>query len=57
MRVHIRRGGGSAKIWLEPEVTLHIAYGMTRSEARDALNLVTENLRELKDAWNNYFGR
>ncbi len=57
MRVHIRRGGGSAKIWLEPEVKLHIAYGMTRSEARDALNLVTENLRELKDAWNDYFGR
>lgn len=33
--VHIKKGGGTAKYWLEPEITEEYSYGFTKRERRD----------------------
>ena len=32
--IHIKKGGGNAKIWLEPEVEEEYSYGFTTNERR-----------------------
>ena len=53
--VHVTRGSGNAKIWLEPTVKLEYSYKFTIRENRDIWKLVTENLETLKKAWYGHF--
>lgn len=53
--VHITKGSGNAKIWLEPTVTEEYSYNFTVRERRDIRNLVNENLETLRKAWHEYF--
>ena len=53
--VHITKGKGNAKIWLEPAVLVEYSYNFTVRENRDIRKLVNENLETLKKAWDEYF--
>ena len=55
VHVHISKGGGNAKIWIEPIVVECYAYGFTKPQRAMILNLVKENAILLKQKWNEYF--
>jgi hypothetical protein len=53
--VHVTKGSGTAKIWLEPEVSVEYSYNFTVRENRDIEEIVKENLETLRKAWHDYF--
>lgn len=53
--VHIDRGGGSAKFWLDPPALARSA-GFSARELNRVLSLVRENRSRLLEAWHGYFG-
>jgi hypothetical protein len=55
MHVHVRRGGGYAKFWIEP-LELDYAKGLKTKEIVRAEILITENLETIRRKWNNVFG-
>jgi hypothetical protein len=54
--VHVMKGGGVAKIWLQP-VRVADAYGMTPAQLRRARELAFEHQTSFIEAWNDYFDR
>ncbi len=55
MHVHVRRGGGYAKFWIEP-LELDYAKGLKTKEIVRAEILITENIETIRRKWNNVFG-
>jgi len=54
--VHVERDDKVAKFWLDP-VRLQRSGGFNRSEIRRIHRMIEENSTELKESWNDYFGR
>lgn len=52
--VHVARGDGLAKFWLEP-VELVESYGMKRQELRQARLLVEAHQETFRERWREYF--
>jgi hypothetical protein len=53
--VHVRRGGGKAKLWLQP-VRLDRWRGLKSQELRRAHELTEENADYFLRCWREYFG-
>ena len=41
--IHITKGNGNAKYWLEPKIVEEYSYGFTVRERRDIKNLIAEH--------------
>ena len=54
--VHVRRGEGTAKLWLQP-VRLASSNDFSRLELRRIRELTFEHQVLLVERWNEYFGR
>jgi hypothetical protein len=54
INVHVRRGGGFAKFWVEP-VMLDYAQGMKTKELARAEDLINENIELIRRKWNEVF--
>jgi len=54
--VHVRRGGGLAKIWLEP-VRLAHSQGLHPAELRRARQLATEHEATFRERWHEHLRR
>jgi len=55
IHVHVARPGGDAKIWLHPEPSVARSRGLTPSELRLVLEIVTMRQQEIENAWNLFF--
>lgn len=55
--IHVRKGDGSAKFWLQPSVDLVEYYGFKFQEIKKAWNLVEKNKQKILKSWNEYFKR
>jgi hypothetical protein len=55
--MHVDREGMSAKVWLDPIVSLVESHGYSRKELRDIERIATENLEILRNEWDNFCGR
>ena len=53
--IHITKGDGNAKFWLEPKCTEEYSYGFNVRERRDIKKIVLENRSQLINKWNEYF--
>lgn len=53
--VHVDKGDGSAKVWLEP-VAMARNNGLKAKELTHILELVRENRDMLMEKWHGYFG-
>lgn len=53
--VHVDKGDGSAKVWLEP-VAMARSNGLKAKELTHILELVRENRDMLLEKWHGYFG-
>jgi hypothetical protein len=54
--MHVDRENMSAKIWLDPIVSLADNHGYSRRELREIERIATENLETLRNEWNNFCG-
>ncbi len=55
MHIHVRRGGGFAKFWIEP-LELDHAHGMKTAELARAEELVAQHVDDIRRKWNEVFG-
>ena len=56
IHVHVSHPDGEAKFWLSPEVELAKQTGLADHVVSEAMQLVTDHLQEIVDAWNKHFG-
>jgi hypothetical protein len=54
--VHVLRGEGNAKIWLQPVVMEH-SHGYHQAELNRVLKLTRQHQAELLENWNAYFSQ
>ena len=55
--IHIRGGGRVAKVWLEPEISIHDSYGFNPRELSNILRIVAENRDLILRAWHDHFAK
>lgn len=55
MHIHVRGQGGTAKIWLEPEVKVASSRGIPAATLRQLVRLVREQRRLFIHCWKGYF--
>ena len=54
--IHVRHSsGGSAKFWLEPEVSLERNRGVRSRDIRQAQRLIDEHRDRCLEAWHDHF--
>lgn len=56
MHIHIRKGGGFAKFWMEP-VELDFSQGLKTYELKQAEMLILEHETMIKNKWYEVHGR
>lgn len=54
--VHVTKGGGAAKLWLDPP-ELEEIYGFNVNERRAILRIVAEHQDQLLESWHDHFGQ
>ena len=57
MHIHIEKGSGEGKVWLEPEIVVEYMFGFTVREQRQILGIIEKNTITLKEKWNDYFSQ
>jgi len=53
--VHVRKGEGSAKFWIDPPV-LCASYGFDAKTLLDLSRMIETQRKEIERAWHDYFG-
>lgn len=53
--IHVERNAQVAKFWLDP-VRLQTSGGFSRLELRRIRSMIIDNLDQLMEAWDGYFG-
>ena len=56
VHIHVRKDGGEAKFWVEPEVSLAQSAGFDARTLRRLAAVVAERADEITEAWHEYFG-
>ena len=54
--IHVAGGGGEAKFWLRPEVSVAQSAGLDARRLRRLAQIVAERRAEIEGAWDDYFG-
>jgi hypothetical protein len=54
--IHIAKGEGYAKYWIEPDVALAENIRFNNHDLSEIRKIILENLEELKEAWHGFFG-
>lgn len=54
--MHVDRENMSAKIWLDPVVSLAENHGYSRRELREIERVAIENLEKLRNEWSAFCG-
>ena len=55
--IHVSKGSGYAKIWMEPTVEPAYFYKFKPQEQKVIMDLIKEHEREIKIKWNEYFSK
>lgn len=55
--VHIQKGKGDGKVWLEPDVKPEYLEDFKSQEKREIRKIIEENKDYLIEKWYEYFGR
>jgi hypothetical protein len=57
MHVHVLGSEGEAKVWIEPEIEVAKARGLSEKTLSFALKQIEEREGEIREAWHRHFGR
>ena len=55
IHVHVRRGGDSAKIWLQPNISIADSFGFSSIELRELIEYVEIHASLIERNWHDYF--
>ena len=55
--IHVRKGSGEGKIWLEPIVQTAWMDGFTNQEEKTLWQIVADNEQLFKNKWYEYFSK
>ena len=55
--VHVTKGDGDGKIWLEPATQLAYLHSFTKTEERQISGIVEAHADTFKNKWYEYFGK
>ena len=53
--VHVAKGGGEAKLWLEPQLKPKFFHNFKEKEKREILAITEDNYHILKEKWDDFF--
>ena len=53
--VHVRKAGGEAKFWLDPDVVLADSEGLDARALRELAVIVHKNRHDFLRSWHDYF--
>ena len=56
VHVHVRKGERIAKFWIDPEVVVADAYGLTSSELTRLRDAIVRHRDLIMERWNEHFG-
>ncbi|OSZ81754.1 hypothetical protein CAP35_00360 [Chitinophagaceae bacterium IBVUCB1] len=54
--VHIKKGSGYGKVWIEPTIDVSYFHGFTNGEVKQIMEIVAEHAEAFKTKWYEYFG-
>ncbi len=57
IHVHVTKGDGAGKIWLEPSTRLVYLNGFSKADEKAILKIVDAHADEFKRKWNEYFNK
>ncbi len=57
IHIHVSRGNGYAKIWLEPSLESVYFYNYKAQEQKEIMEIVQKHEQEIKTKWNAYFSK
>lgn len=55
MHIHVYCADGEAKFWIEPELELANAYGVSQKQVREMQILIEEHKDDIANAWDRHF--
>jgi hypothetical protein len=55
IHIHIKKGEGEAKFWIDPNIVLVESWKMKVSELTRAQEIVVEQRQKIIDAWKQHF--
>lgn len=56
VHIHVRKGGGEAKLWVEPEVSVAQSAGFDARTLRRLVSMAEARSEEIVEAWHEHFG-
>jgi hypothetical protein len=56
VHIHVRKDGGEAKFWVQPDVALAASTGFDARTLRRLTALVADNAARITEAWHGHFG-
>jgi hypothetical protein len=57
IHIHVTKGNGNGKIWLEPKLSVAYLRGFTPAEERRVMEIVTAKAETFKKKWNEHFSK
>lgn len=57
IHIHVTKGDGFAKIWLEPDASWAFCYDFKSKEKRSILKIINDNKELLIKEWYGYFDK
>ena len=55
--VHVEKGEGEGKVWLEPSVSVAYFMGFSTREQNDIVKITRDNFSVFIQKWYEYFGK
>ena len=56
VHIHVRKGGASAKFWIQPVVVIEESYGMGSGELKELVTVIETNKALIERSWYEFFG-
>ncbi len=57
IHIHVTKGDGIGKIWMEPELKAAYLYNFTKNEEKKINEIVETNFEYFKIKWNEHFSK
>ena len=57
MHIHVEKGDGNGKIWLEPIVNIAYVHNFSTKEINQIIEIVENEIVTFKTKWNEYFSK
>ena len=57
IHVHVEKGEGNGKIWLEPNIDIVYMHDFTNKEINQIIRIIEEEIVTLRNKWNEHFSK